>query len=108
MALSEKQPDGCPLRDHLLSAAARGHADSIERLEGGPELPEDMAYLWAYFEEAGRGRGDGMGGGKLTWRDLEAWARCEDRRVRPHEFLALLEIDDAVRNANSKDDEPDE
>ena len=51
------------------------------------------------------GSGDGMGGG-AGWRDIEAWARLTGREIEPHEAMALLDIDRAMRHP--QEPEPDE
>ena len=38
-----------------------------------------------------------MGSSKVTWRDIEAWARVNRRLVGPLEANALLDIDEAIR-----------
>lgn len=74
--------------------AARGLA-----LLTGPEMPEQLEYLWGWFCELSAGRGEGMSGAApLTYASIDAWSRLTDTAIAPHEVRAIFELDVVTRN----------
>lgn len=68
----------------------------------GPAVPWEVAYLWRWFLELERSRevvviGDTVQLKPHTPSEIEAWARMSDRRLLPHEFDALVQLDVAMR-----------
>lgn len=95
---SAKDPTLGTMRVHLESAAARGSALAIARLEG-PEPPEDLLYLLEYAEELARGRRYSVNGPEpIGWTDIHAWAQLTGRHPEPDEVHAILLIDAVLLN----------
>ena len=79
-----------PRREHFERAAERGSAAARAALEG-PEIPDAVAYLYAWAMELhGRSGADMAGPALLSYQTVEAWARLTDRRVMPEEVTVLL------------------
>lgn len=84
-------------RDHLEALASQRVPAAIAALEG-PPYPEELRYLHEWFLELDSARGEGMMGlAPLTYPQVDAWARLQDRRPRPHEVRALFRLDLASR-----------
>jgi hypothetical protein len=82
-------------------AIEAGKSREAAKWEGkleGPEMPEEVAYLWDYLLELDRARRYGFNGPEgLTYVDLDAWCRLTDRVLEPHEVEALMMLDMALR-----------
>lgn len=92
MHLQQRQPDGKPLRDHLLAAAKNG-APLDPRLVAAP--PPGAEALWHTFcELASTGRPSGLAGDRpVPPSEVQAW--CAGRRVRlsPWDLDTLAAMD---------------
>lgn len=65
----------------------------------GPELPDEIEYLWNWYCEISAGRGEGMNGAaSLTYTSIEAWSRLTDTAIAPHEVRAIFELDQVMRH----------
>jgi hypothetical protein len=92
--LGVRQPDGATLREHL---------ESVERQSGkrhpkldGPEIPPALVHLWGWFSELSQGRQPGaMGPARLTFLDIDAWARLTRTPIEPWELSVILRLDSA-------------
>lgn len=61
-----------------------------------PELPADLAHLFAWFLELHAGRqGGGFGPNPLSYEGIEAWSRLSGNTIRPIELMAIKELDAA-------------
>ena len=91
MQLQRRQPDGKPLRDHLLAAAHNG-APLDPRLVAPPPAGAEM--LWHTFCELAAARPTGLAGDKpVPPSEVQAW--CAGRRVRlsPWDLDTLAAMD---------------
>ena len=94
MQLLQRQPDGKPLRDHLLAAAKNGAALDpcvLAQPPAGTEL------LWHTYCELTAARPGGMAGDKpVPPSEVQAW--CAGRRVRlsPWDLDTLAAMDSAA------------
>lgn len=99
-----KVVDGSSQREHLEKLAQKGHKTAIEKLDG-PGLPYALTYLWVWFLQVSAGRASSEGGlSGISYQDILAWSTLMDTSPVPHEVDALMQVDVAYRNANSKDD----
>jgi hypothetical protein len=100
-----KDTEAFTVREHLLRAAERGSKGARAELESAPPIPDDMRYLWGYFQEVSLGRGaGGMGMSGLTWETVHAWMLRMDRHLTPYQIEALLVLDVHWRRALRKED----
>lgn len=80
-----------PLRRHLERALKQGR--SPPELVG-PELPGELAWLWAAFDELCAGRQAGFNGPQpLAWSDLAAWQRLTRTPLAPADVRLLRALD---------------
>ena len=87
------------MRAHLEVAAKRGLQPAIDALRA-PPLPAHFAYLWEWFLQLHRRRGSGaMGPSRITWGDLDAWARRMGHDPTPWDFDVLAALDDVFFRA---------
>lgn len=94
MRLQQRQPDGHPLRSHLLAAAANG-APADPRLTEQP--PAGCLPLWRAFVDMAGARQIGMGGmGMIPPSEMQAWQAGRGVRLRPWELDTLAEMDRAT------------
>ena len=95
--------NGTPQRKHIENAAAQGSARAIATLEGAPEPPDTLLYLWGWFLQLASGRSQGMmGSANISFQDVDAWARLMDQSPQPYEVEALMMMDVTWRNAQSE------
>lgn len=76
--LGQRLEDGASQRDHLESAArqlkASGRGPKVDPVPDGPPFPDELDYLWAWFDEISLGIAiTGMAPPVVTWVDLIAW-----------------------------------
>ena len=65
----------------------------------GPEIPDEVAYLWQWFCELDLARRYGkLGPDPISYSEIGAWAALTDRQPLPHEVEALVMIDLAMRS----------
>lgn len=112
MQLLQRQPDGHPLRSHLLAALAAG-ALPDPRLTQQP--PAGCGALWSTFTDLVGARQAGMGGaGLVPPSEVQAWQAGRNVRLSPWELDTLSAMDRAtlaIANAaaapapTSKDDD---
>jgi hypothetical protein len=96
------QEDGSTKRQHLISAE-RQLGETPEELLNAPELPEYLVYLWNYFMELSRARGNnGFGPSPLAYSEIQAWARLTKQALDAWELDAILKLDVLFLNAKSK------
>jgi hypothetical protein len=94
-------PDGSTEREHL---------ESVERQTGkrppsldGPPLPPDGEHVWRWFVALSGGRGgNGFGPNPIGWVDLAAWISLTGIIVRPAELEAIMAVDRAWMEVQSK------
>jgi hypothetical protein len=99
-ALGVRQEDGVTLNDHLLVAWEQTGI-MPEQLADLPERNPLTNYIWEYFWELSRRRGNnGFGIQRINYLDLDAWGRQTKRRLDLWELEALLAIDDAYVDAS--------
>jgi hypothetical protein len=88
----------------LQPLADAGNASAIAALEG-PLFPEELEYLWAWFEELDRTRTVGVNGPEgFTYPMIDAWARLTDRTPAPHAVEALFLLDVVMRHPDAGED----
>ncbi|MEQ8347095.1 MAG: hypothetical protein RIB84_21210 [Sneathiellaceae bacterium] len=60
----------------------------------GPDLPEEMGFLWAWFVELSGARGSGgLGPAPLTYPDIAAWSALTGVQPRPWQVALLKRLD---------------
>lgn len=96
MQLAHRQPDGQPLRAHLLAAAAAG-ATADPRLSA--EAPAAGRALWEAFVDLSATRAAGAVPGALLPSEIEAWARLQGVRFTGWEIGTLMAMDRAALDA---------
>lgn len=102
--LRQPAKDGKAQRVHLEAAAARGSASAIALLDG-PEFPDELGYLWGWFQELDRTRSYGMNGAEaLTYPAIDAWARLTGRSPDALEVDALILLDLIARHPEAMTD----
>jgi len=63
----------------------------------GPDIPIELVYLWNWFMEIARTRAyNEVGPQPIGYVDVLAWATLTGREPRPHEVMALLDLDHAM------------
>jgi hypothetical protein len=93
MQLMRRQPDGQPLRAHLLAgAAACGQADP--RLTMRP--PELASALWQAFVDLASARPVGMAPGAVPPSEIAAWQQLHGVQLSPWEVETLQAMDRAA------------
>jgi hypothetical protein len=101
-----KLSDGASKRDHQDSASRQlaqfglAKPREIEEIEHNPvELPDEVAYVWSYFEEFAMGfPGGGFSVPSATWETLMAWATMMHVFLDPWESRALMRL--SIMRAN--------
>ena len=105
-----KVTDGFTYREHLEKKASGRNSVATalarEELEGGPDLPYALSYLWVWFLQLAAGRSSGGMGGiaNISFADIVAWSTLMKTSPAPHEVEALMSLDIAFRNAQIEDD----
>jgi hypothetical protein len=78
----------------LQVGAQRGIASAIERLSGGPECPEHLAYLLDWTGQLhGRSGMTDHGPAPLSWPTVAAWSQFSGLVPEPCECDALFTLD---------------
>lgn len=83
----------CRRLEQLEVAARCGSTQASAALEDAPELPEPLAYIWAWWCDFARGRAAGFERAHATWTEIEAWCRLKHRQLTIFEVDLLIEID---------------
>ncbi len=97
------ESDGATRREHLEAAARQGIRSA--RLDG-PELPDQLAYLWGYWREIHAGRTqNGMAPARASNLDILAWEQLTGIRLRRWEYRAVMAIGGAWLRVQSKEQE---
>ena len=74
----------------------------------GPDVPDELQYLWGWFHELDRTRTVGMNGPEaLTYQAIDAWARLTGRAPDALEVDALLQLDIITRHPDALPDDAD-
>lgn len=95
--LAQVDKDGIPWRDHLTKLVDLGRKPDSDLI--GPDLPNTVGYLWAWFAELASCRSVGMAGiNPINFVDIDAWSRLTGRNVQPYEVRALLDLDRVMRS----------
>jgi hypothetical protein len=104
--LDALSPDGKnTVRSHLLTAARKGHRESIEALTP-PEFADGLEYLLGWANELHGRSGVGMSGAApLSYPTLQAWAGLMGRDPAPYEVEALMMLDAAMLNPGEPESE---
>lgn len=91
------------MRSHL-EAVYRQTGKIPARLAEIPPMPEQLAYVWAWFCELERARtGNGFGLNPLSYTEIKAWADLSGSNVEPWEVAVLKRFDAVrIRVANEK------
>lgn len=93
--LSAPQDDGLSLREHLM-AAYRWSGRVHPMIAEGPELPDDLAHLWADFLDLHNARGStGFGPAGITFADIHAWESVNRTRLAGWQLSAIRQADAA-------------
>ena len=83
-------------RVHLESLARQGDIVAEATLAAIPELPVDGAYLWAWFiDMAATRQNNGMGVGRLSRLEIQAWEADEMVALSHWERRVVLSLDAA-------------
>lgn len=90
--LDKPDPNGTPIRDHLMAALAQGASHPL--LENPPPMPAAAAHVWTWFQDLNAGRsGNGFGPNPLSWSEIGEWTRLRGIRPRDWELRALRALD---------------
>ena len=82
--------DGASRREHLEAVARQGIRPA--RLDG-PPLPDQLASLWAYWQEIHAGRTqNGMAPSRASSLDIMAWEHLTGIKLRRWEYRAVMQI----------------
>ena len=101
MQLGVRQPDGRPLREHLLSAQRSG-GYTHPLLRDDP-LPPGGRELFDLAVELGESRPQGMGpAGAIPPSEILAWQQLHNVRLSPWHVTTLRDIDRAMRATAAK------
>lgn len=81
------------------SGTRRDHYQSVERQTGqrppemdGPELPEELAHVWRWFQEVGPCMSGAMGPTPLTYQEIHAWMQVRQAHPTPDEVAAIRQL----------------
>lgn len=96
MHLSQRQPDGSTLRDHLQAVARAGGAVD-PRLTSA--LQPGLAGLWEAYCELSAMRPSGMGVSAIPGHEYESWQRLSGVTLTPWEVDTLKAMDRAAMSA---------
>jgi hypothetical protein len=101
-----RAPDdkGFPARVGLEQLVRRG-AKPASVLDG-PPLPEEVEYLFEWYDELARFRTPTINGFVLTGEGIETWSRMTGREVDRSEMLALLDLDIVMRHPDAFKETP--
>lgn len=89
------QPDGQTLREHYAGFAERT-GRTVAEIAGIPELPDDVLPLWRDFMALHSSRNmAGMGPGRISWADIDAYQRVHRFRFEAWELDAIRRADTA-------------
>jgi hypothetical protein len=88
-----QQPDGLPLKEHLMAVWAQTGREPA-MLANAPAMPKGCARLWADFLELSHVRGSTQAGPMpITWADIDAWQRVRGVRLEAWEVDAIRKTD---------------
>lgn len=63
-------------------------------LEREEEVPDEVAYIWAWFQELHAARGSsGFAPSPISYSEIFAWAQLTGREPEPWEIQVLKDID---------------
>lgn len=97
MQLAQRQRDGRPLRDHLLSAQRNGRY--THPLLVPEPLPPGGELLWQALTELSAARPQGMSSaGAIPFGEIESWQRLHGVQLTPWELDTLLAMDAKLRS----------
>lgn len=94
MRMSERQPDGATLRDHLAAAASAGARPDPSMIT--PEVPRCCMTIVAAFGQLSAARPAGMGMSAIPPTEIDAWQRLYGLRLTPWELDTLTAMDGAA------------
>jgi len=90
----------CPInKDSSLSR--RDHLEHVEKTTGrrpldldGPDFPDLLSYIWAWFLELHGTRQQGMGGPlAITFTEIKGWSELTQIEILPEEVELLKRLD---------------
>jgi hypothetical protein len=93
VVLSEKQKDGCTLREHL-EAVYKATKRKPEQLEQ-PELPNKVKHILRLYGDLSQGRQFGFSANPISSIEIQAWLNITDRTLSNWEIQTLRAIDRA-------------
>jgi hypothetical protein len=90
--------DGVTARDRLLAERARARAAGADTAEldaklREPRLPPAGRHLWDWFWQLDATRGAGMAVQRITYCEMEAWARLTRQAPMPVEIEMIMAMD---------------
>ena len=71
----------------------------------GPDLPDELAFLWGYFTELHETRSGGMGPGPISYSEIDAWQRLTGRELPIWQVKAIKRMDRAFMQVEAKKNE---
>lgn len=93
-------------RSHFEMGIPKGNPRSIAALQGGPEMPEALRYLYDWARDLHGRSGIGPHGlNPLTYTTIADWSRLTGTTVYPHEVQALLALDAVMLHPPKPKDE---
>lgn len=95
--LDRKAEDGATERQHRESAARQfakmGIKPKVVPVTEGPPFPDDLDYLWAWFQDHSLGvMQNGNGPATVTWDGLSAWSRLVRVALEPWEARTMVRL----------------
>jgi hypothetical protein len=98
----DKVVEGATVMEHLLSVWERTGVKPA-RLADAPAMPEGLSPLWhAYCDMRNSCPSNGMGPGRITFAELDAYQRVTGHRLAPWHVDAIRRVDVAYINATAK------
>jgi hypothetical protein len=95
--LGKSAGDGKSTQGEHIQALVRSGRLPQKALDG-PDIPEEIEYLWAWFNELERVRGVTEAGlSPIGYTEIDAWRRLTGRVLRPHEVEGLVALDISTR-----------
>lgn len=95
--------DGITLRQSIEQAAKTLKVPFEELHPRETEFPEELIYLWEYFQAASRGRPSGFGISGLPAAEIKSWADLRGLTLSPWEYEVITSLDAVtVKEANAR------
>lgn len=100
--MNARQPDGCTLREQLLSVQRQTKKTPVE-LQNLTELPESCYSIWGHFLALDSKRSsNGYGANPLSYSDIKAYFDLIQETVEPCEVRLINTLDRTLLDVYAK------